>query len=91
MLHRLEPLLTRLWLVTLVLMGLFALAFGLVSLNIISLLNTNFALIARHDATALADGALPRLFELGLHGYAAVVCYVLFKACERVLVEEILG
>jgi len=77
------------WLLTLVLMGVFALLFSLVSLNIVVMLNANFNLIATHGAMALLDGALMQLIELVLYGYVAVVCYVLFKACESVLVGRI--
>jgi hypothetical protein len=91
MLNRIEPILNYHWLTTLVLMGLFGLGFGLVSLNIFSMLHANFSLVTVHGAMALMDGAALQLIELMLYGYLAVVFYVLFKSCERVLVEEILG
>jgi len=77
------------WLLTLALMGVFAVLFSLVSLNIAVMLSANFKLIATHGAMALLDGALLQLFELVGYGYIAVVCYVLFKACESVLVGRI--
>lgn len=77
------------WSLTLVLMGTFALFFGLCSLNIIVMLNANFALIATYGALALFDGALAQLLELLVYGYLAVVFYVLFKACESVLIGRI--
>jgi hypothetical protein len=70
-------------------MGVFAVIFGLCSLNVIVMLNANFALIATHGAMALFDGALVQLLELLIFGYLAVVFYVLFKACESVLVGRI--
>lgn len=91
MLNRLEPILTYHWVTTLMLMGLFGLGFGLVSLNIFSTLSANFRLITTHGAMALMDGGAVQLAGLVLYGYLAVIFYTLFKSCERVLVEEILG
>lgn len=87
----LQRILTFHWLITLVLMALLALVFGLMSFNQFMLLQANFALIAHHGAMALLEGALQQLLELVASGFVAVVCYVLIKACERVLVERILG
>ena len=91
MLKRLQPVLTFHWLTTLALMGLFALGFGLVSLNLVVMLSSNFNLIAVHGAMALLDGALQQLVELVVYGYLAIIFYVLLKSCEHVLVEQILG
>ena len=91
MLKRLRPVLTFHWLTTLALMGLFALGLGLVSLNLVVLLSSNFNLIAVHGAMALLDGALQQLVELVVYGYLAIIFYVLLKSCEHVLVEQILG
>lgn len=91
MLRLFRPVLTFHWLTTLALMGLFALGFGLVSLNLIAMLSANFSLIFSHGVMALLDGALQQLVELVFFGYLAIVCYVLFKSCERSLVTEILG
>jgi hypothetical protein len=71
-------------------MGVFALIFGLVSLNIFMVLRANLGLIAEHGAMALLDGAFRQLLELLIYGYLAVIFYVLFKACEQVLVAKIL-
>jgi predicted TIM-barrel enzyme len=77
------------WFTTLILMGVFALLFGLSSLNIFVLLSANFELVARHGTMALIDGALRQLFELLGYGYLSIVFYVLFKAAERALTERI--
>ena len=77
------------WFTTLLLMGVFALMFGLVSLNIIVMLHANFELIARHGAMALMDGALRQLVELVAYGYLSLVFYILFKAAERALTDRI--
>ena len=91
MLPRLRPVLTFHWLTTLVLMGLFALGFGLTSFNLIVMLSANFKLVSEHGSMALLDGAAQQLVELLSYGYLSIIFYVLFKTCERVLVERILG
>ena len=89
MFQMLQKLLRLHWLLTLFLMGVFAMLFGLCSLNVIAMLSANFSLIATHGAMALLDGALAQLIELLIYGYLAVIFYVLFKACESVLVGRI--
>jgi len=89
MFRLLKQILTFNWFITLLLMGVFALLFGLVSLNIFMLLHANFALIGTHGAMALKDGALGQLIELLAYGYLGVIFYLLFKAAERALTEHI--
>jgi hypothetical protein len=85
----LKQMLTFHWTVTILLMGVFGLLFGLVSLNIISLLHTNFSLIAKHGAMALMDGALTQLLQLLGYGILSLIFWILFKACEHVLVNKL--
>jgi ABC-type multidrug transport system permease subunit len=40
---------------------------------------------------ALRDGAFQQLLELIGYGYVSLFFYLLFKACERVLVARIVG
>ena len=89
MFSRLNRVLTCHWFVTLALLCLFGLAFGMVSLNIFSLLHANFALIAQHGAMALMDGTLSQLLELAVYGYLSAIFWVLFKSCEHALVEKL--
>ena len=77
------------WLVTLVLMGVFGLLFGLSSFNLFHLLVANLTFIAQHGAMALMEGALGQLFWLIVYGYLAVIAYVLIKACEHALMARI--
>lgn len=86
----LKALLTRHWLLTLLLMGVFAAATAFGSLNIFVLLRANLTLIAEHGTLALAEGGALQLIELIVTGYLSLSSYVLFKACERVLVERCL-
>jgi hypothetical protein len=87
----LKRILTFHWLSTLLLMALFALVFGLSTLNLFIMVEANFSLIARHGSMALLDGGLRQLGELAGYGLVALAAYLLLKACEKVLVERILG
>lgn len=86
----LRRIITYHWFSTLLLMTLFALVFGVMTVNIYELTKANLSLIARYGATALADGALLQFLGLVLCGFVASIAYALIKACERVLVRRIL-
>jgi hypothetical protein len=85
-----KTVLTFHWLTTLLLMGLSGLLFGLVSLNIISLLHANFSFVLQHGAMAFMHGALYQSIELLAYGALSLPLWLLFKACEDVLVRKML-
>jgi len=76
----------RCWLVFLV-AGLAFLGFAVLSVNLATLLHANLSLIAEHGIQALGDGAALQFVELALSGFAAVACYLVFKYCERIIVD----
>ncbi|MES2772480.1 MAG: hypothetical protein V4623_11030 [Pseudomonadota bacterium] len=76
---------------TFVLMGLAFIGFGLASLNLLYLLQANMALILEYGAMVLLDGALQQLLELLGLGTLGLACYLLFKVCEKILVERLSG
>ncbi|MBV8380505.1 MAG: hypothetical protein JO369_07075 [Paucibacter sp.] len=78
--------LSRLWLTYLV-MGLAFLLFGCGTLNLVHLLQANLELVVNYGWMALMDGALRQLIELLLSGYASLLAYIVFKACEHRLVH----
>jgi hypothetical protein len=80
----------RLWL-TFLLMGVFFLLFGVLTVNIFVLLKANIDLYVDYGAMVIADGALLQLAELIGYGYLSLLFYVLFKACEHVLVTRLAG
>jgi len=80
----------RLWL-TFLLMGVFFLLFGVLTVNIFVLLKVNIDLYVDYGAMVIADGALLQLAELIGYGYLSLLFYVLFKACEHVLVTRLAG
>ncbi|MFD2183575.1 hypothetical protein [Rhodoplanes azumiensis] len=84
-------LLTTHWTLTLLIMMAAALTFGLSTLNLYALVQANIGLIARHGTMALLDGGLLQTLELLAYGLVGVLAYVVVKACERVLVERLLG
>ena len=74
---------------TFVLMGALFLLFGITSVNLFVLLKMNVDLFIEYGLMVIADGALEQLFDLVGSAYLSMVFYVLFKVCERVLVERL--
>ncbi len=86
---RLYLLLSRRWWLAFVLMGLCFVAFGLASINLVHLLGANLEFLTAHGWDAVMDGGLWQLLGLVTSGYAAAAFYVMFKLCEKVLVERL--
>ena len=61
------------------------------SLNLISILKANITLFIEHDVMVLEDGAGRQLIEQVFYRYLSLVFYLLFKACEKNLVERLTG
>jgi hypothetical protein len=74
---------------TFALMGAFFLLFGFTSVNLFVLLKLNLDLFFEYGLMVIADGALQQLIELIGSAYLSMVFYVLFRVCERVLVERV--
>jgi len=79
------------WLTTLMLMGLFSVLGALASVNIFVMLAANVRFLSEHGIMAVMEGALTQLGQVAMSGLFALVNYLGFKACERVLVDKILG
>ena len=86
---RLYAYLSRRWWLALVLMGASFVLFGLMSLNLLHSLSANLEFLGMHGFDAVKEGALTQLGWLLFSGCAAVIFYVFFKLCERVLVERL--
>jgi uncharacterized membrane protein YqhA len=80
----------RRWLVFLI-AGVAFLGFAALSVNLVNLVWANLNLIAEHGRDALADGAALQFVELVLSGYGALACYLMFKFCERIMVDWLNG
>jgi hypothetical protein len=74
---------------TFALMGAFFLLFGVSSVNLFVLLKLNIDLFLEYGLMVIADGALQQLFELIGSAYLSMLFYVLFRVCERILVERL--
>jgi hypothetical protein len=77
--------------VTFLLMGAFFLMFGFTSVNLFVVLKANIELFLEYGAMVIADGALQQLVEVIGSCYLSIVFYVLFKTCERILIERLTG
>ena len=79
----------RRWWWALALMGLAFLLFGLASANLVHSLMANSEFLLAYGLDAVREGGLRQLLELVASAYLAVACYVVFKLCEKVLVERL--
>ena len=70
-------------------MGLAASGLALCSLNLLSLFQANFNLLATYGAMAAYDGGILQLLELTAWGYLALAFYVVFKGCLDGLLHRI--
>jgi len=77
--------------VTFLLMGAFFLMFGFTSVNLFVVLKANVELFLEYGAMVIEDGALQQFVEVIGSSYLSIVFYVLFKACERILIERLTG
>jgi len=75
---------------TFILMGLSFLLTGLISFNLIYLFNANLDFIREYGIMGLRDGGMRQLIGLVLSGYLALLLYLFFKVCEKVMVEWLL-
>ena len=74
---------------TFLLMGILFLLFGITSVNLFVLLKMNIDLFIQYGPMVIADGALEQLIDLIGSAFLSMVFYILFKVCERVLVERL--
>jgi hypothetical protein len=80
-----HPALTFLW------MLISGLILGLSSYNLFFLLKANLLLVIDHGWMQLMEGAAEELFMLSAYGVIGLLAYIVFKACEKVLVERLLS
>ncbi|MBM2884170.1 hypothetical protein JFK97_07175 [Chromobacterium phragmitis] len=71
------------------LLGLSFLLFGLGTINLALLLQLNLKVWLEAGWQAAMAGALRQLGELLLSGYAAMAAYIIFKCCEKALVDRL--
>lgn len=73
---------------TFALMVAFFILFGVTSVNLFVLLKANIDLFVEYGAMVIADGALEQLIDLLASATLSIVFYLLFKVCEKLLVER---
>ena len=81
--------LTKHPLLTFIVLLLSLVVFGVLSLNIFSLLSANWEYISQYGLMGLRDGGAQQLLELLLNGVVSVLAYLSFKVSEGVLVDWI--
>lgn len=86
---RLYRCLSRRWWLAFLLMGVSFVLFGLLTLNLLHLVSANVNFLVMNGLDAVRDGGLLQLLSLIALGYFAAVFYVVFKLCEKVLVEKL--
>jgi len=77
-------------LLTFLLMGFSFLSVGLVSLNLIYVFHANLEYLIDNGVMGLREGGLEQFVGLLLSGYLGMALYVVFKTCEKVLVDRVL-
>jgi hypothetical protein len=81
--------LARRWWAAFVLLGVSFVLGGLVTLNLLHMLSANLEFLSSYGLDALREGGFRQLVEIVVSGYFAAACYVVFKLCEKVLVERL--
>lgn len=74
---------------TLVLMALSFVAFGALSVNLVSYVSANANYLLSYGWEAFKDGGLQQLLELWVQIFIAIGTYLVFKLCEHALIERI--
>ncbi|MES9971210.1 MAG: hypothetical protein ABW092_14335 [Candidatus Thiodiazotropha sp.] len=63
--------------------------FGALTINIFRLFAANWNFIVTYGLTALKEGALIQTMELLLTGIFAMIFFLLFKFCEKILIDRL--
>ena len=71
------------------LMVTFFLCFGVTSVNLFILLKMNLDLFVQYGLMVIEDGALEQLVDLIASAILSIIFFLLFKVCERILVERL--
>ena len=86
--HRTLGFLRRHRLLTFVLMCLSFVIFGVMTVNLFFVFKANLEFLLAHGMMALMAGGLRQFIELVLACMVAMGFYVLFKVCEKILVDR---
>jgi hypothetical protein len=78
-------------LLTFLLMGVFFLLSGIMSIDLYVVLKANIDLFRQYGALAIEDGALRQLLGILGTAFFSIVFFVLFVVCERIVVDRLTG
>ena len=81
--------LLRRWWLAFMLLGISFVLGGLLTLNLLHTLSANFEFLSMYGFDAVRDGGLMQLLDVVASGYFAAAFYLIFKLCEKVLVERL--
>jgi len=65
------------------------LGFGILSVDLAKVILANAEYVSDNGWTGIMDGGLQQFFELVRNAIAAMFFYLVFKLCERVLVDKL--
>jgi hypothetical protein len=85
---RIYVFLWRRWWLAFLLLGVSFVLFGYLSLNLLHLLGANLEYLGMYGFEAVREGGARQLVGIVVSGYFAAACYIVFKVCERVLVDR---
>ena len=74
--------------VVLIIAGLFTVVFAYATLNLFQMSMSNIRFIREFGWTAVMEGALLQLLQIGISGTLAMLSYIGFKICESELVHR---
>lgn len=74
---------------TFVLMGVAFFGFGIASVNLVTLFRANLGLIVDYGWMALVEGAFVQFLQLCGSAALALVFWVVFKCCEKLLLDRL--
>jgi len=75
--------------VTFLLMSFSFVIFGIMTVNLFFVFKANLDFLAAHGSMALADGGFLQFLQLLLASLLALAFYLLFKVCEKILVDSL--
>lgn len=74
----------------LLLAGVMAVIFAFVTANLVSQAMANWEFLREYGFTAIEHGAMYQVVELFALGAISMLCWMVFKTCEHVLVDRYL-
>jgi hypothetical protein len=87
--NRFYVFLAKRWWVAFILLGVSFVLGSMVTLNLLHMLSANLEFLSSYGLDAVREGGFRQLVEIAVSGYFAAACYVVFKLCEKVLVERL--